>query len=515
MDLYAFNKSVEKKGEGPSDSNLQKTRNIISVDEITTRIKNLLEKELELNDINVRGEISNFHHHVPTGHMYFKLKSKDSQLKCVSFRQMNRTFKFKPQDGLSVICSGNIGVYAGRGEYQLYVKDILPDGIGALHDELERLKRKLRELGLFNNEHKKPLPAYPRKIGVITGAGTAAFQDIIKTLKRRFPLVKIVLCSAIVQGIYAEESIIASLQKLNGLDDLDEIILARGGGSLEDLWAFNLEKVVLEIFNSQKPVITGIGHQTDLTLADLVSDLRAPTPTGAAELAVPDQNELSDRIVKTGKNLKLSILNMRENYLIKLESLKEHMSFRDPVRILYDPRQKLDEIHYRLIRESRSLLVNEKERLNAYSQHRLLSRPRDSLNIPKHRLDSKQFELDLFFNQGFLLKKDLWGYLNQALFRNRPHTELIWADHRLAALSKELIRNVTQIINDSKGIFKENLGILRSLSPRNILDRGYARIQDANGEIIKDAFRTNAGDIIQITFRRSSLTANVKTRRRN
>lgn len=263
--------------------------NTLTVSQVNRYIKAILDEAQPLNRIYVSGEISNFKHYRQSGHMYFTLKDNSSQLKCVMFAGNNSSLKFTPEDGMSVVCFGKVSAYERDGQYQLYVSSMQPNGLGALALAYEQLKQRLEKEGYFAPEHKKPIPKYPTKIGVATSNMGAAVEDIKNIISRRFPLAEIVICPTVVQGGEACEDIASSVKFLDTLG-VDVIIVGRGGGSMEDLWAFNTMPVIQAVYDCNTPIISAVGHETDFTLCDFVADLRAPTPSAAAELAVPDIN---------------------------------------------------------------------------------------------------------------------------------------------------------------------------------------------------------------------------------
>lgn len=263
--------------------------NTLTVSQVNRYIKAILDEAQPLNRIYVSGEISNFKHYRQSGHMYFTLKDNSSQLKCVMFAGNNSSLKFTPEDGMSVVCFGKVSAYERDGQYQLYVSSMQPNGLGALALAYEQLKQRLEKEGYFAPEHKKPIPKYPTKIGVATSNMGAAVEDIKNIISRRFPLAEIVICPTVVQGGEACEDIASSVKFLDMLG-VDVIIVGRGGGSIEDLWAFNTMPVIQAVYDCNTPIISAVGHETDFTLCDFVADLRAPTPSAAAELAVPDIN---------------------------------------------------------------------------------------------------------------------------------------------------------------------------------------------------------------------------------
>ena len=265
---------------------------ILTVSQLNFYVKSVLDSDPRLNYVFLCGEISNLTDHYRSGHIYLSLKDNKSVIRAVMFAGNARNLKFKPMEGMKVICRGRVTLYEATGQYQYYIEDMQPDGIGALYQAYEQLKEKLQSKGLFDQSHKKPIPYCPKTIGVITSPTGAAVQDIKNILTRRFPSVNIVLCPVLVQGDNAAPQLVDAVNKLNQYDLCDTIIIGRGGGSIEDLWAFNDENLAYAIYNSHIPVISAVGHETDFTICDFVSDLRAPTPSAGAELAVPDRNEI-------------------------------------------------------------------------------------------------------------------------------------------------------------------------------------------------------------------------------
>ena len=265
---------------------------ILTVSQLNFYVKSVLDSDPRLNYVFLCGEISNLTDHYRSGHIYLSLKDNKSVIRAVMFAGNARNLKFKPMEGMKVICRGRVTLYEATGQYQYYIEDMQPDGIGALYQAYEQLKEKLQSKGLFDESHKKPIPYCPKTIGVITSPTGAAVQDIKNILTRRFPSVNIILCPVLVQGDNAAPQLVDAVNKLNEYDLCDTIIIGRGGGSIEDLWAFNDENLAYAIYNSHIPVISAVGHETDFTICDFVSDLRAPTPSAGAELAVPDRNEI-------------------------------------------------------------------------------------------------------------------------------------------------------------------------------------------------------------------------------
>ncbi len=292
----------------------------ITVTQLNTYIKAIIDENPPLNNIYVVGEISNFKHHI-SGHMYFTLKDNQTQIKAVMFKGSALKLRFNPEDGMNVICRGKVSVFEKSGQYQLYVEDMQPDGLGTLNLAYEQLKEKLAKEGLFDAAHKKSLPKYPHKIGVATSNTGAAIEDIKNIISRRYPLCEIVIAPTIVQGEQAADDIIKSINLLDSIDDIDIIIIGRGGGSIEDLWAFNLENVARAVFNCKTPIISAVGHETDFTICDFVADMRAPTPSAAAELAVPDILQMTLSINSVSQSLSVSLKRKLEAEIQRFDSI--------------------------------------------------------------------------------------------------------------------------------------------------------------------------------------------------
>lgn len=292
-----------------------------SVSDLNEYIKTIFENNRTLSSVTVRGEISNFVNH-RSGHLYFSLKDPDGQIRAVMFRSRAQTLRFMPESGMKVIVHGSVTVYPRDGSYQLYVSSMQPDGIGALYLAYEQMKARLAEEGLFDEEHKKPIPEFPRRIGVVTSPTGAAVRDIINVTGRRYSNAEVFLYPALVQGEGAEESLVKALDYLDRSGLCDVIIIGRGGGSIEDLWAFNSEKLARRIFDARVPIISAVGHETDFTICDFVADLRAPTPSAAAELAVPDKRELMMRLDSYDERLALALVRKVDRSRERLEHLK-------------------------------------------------------------------------------------------------------------------------------------------------------------------------------------------------
>jgi exodeoxyribonuclease VII large subunit len=334
----------------------------LMVSEVNQYIKKLIGSDMLLSSIQIEGEISNYTHHY-SGHMYFSLKDEKSRIRCVMFKGDNANVDFRPKDGAKVTVTGSISVYEKDGSYQVYVRKMEKQGIGDLYKAFNILKDKLQEEGLFDSRHKMDLPAFPKKIGVVTSSTGAAIRDIVSILKRRYPPVKIVVFPALVQGDGAPSSIIRGLEALDGMDDVELIITGRGGGSMEELFAFNDERLARCIFNLKTPVISAVGHESDFTIADLVADVRASTPSAAAELAVPDRETLLEDLRQIGWTIERLVQRSIQDERSKLLSYSRTLSYVNPEQRIMDRRMELDNalrvlqhaIEKRLMREEKNL----------------------------------------------------------------------------------------------------------------------------------------------------------------
>jgi exodeoxyribonuclease VII large subunit len=338
---------------------LEEEKQIFTVSELTQSIKFVLESAFD--NISVEGEISNFKSHI-SGHWYFNLKDENAVINCTMWRGLNSYVFFTPQDGMKVVVTGRITVYPPRGNYQIEVRSMKPAGEGELQAAFERLKQKLKAEGLFDEERKRSIPFFPNKIGIVTAIDGAAIRDMISVAERRYPLVEIIIVPTKVQGSGAAEDIVDSLNKLNKIKDIDVIIVARGGGSIEDLWAFNEEIVARAIYKSKIPVITGIGHEIDFTIADFVSDLRAPTPSVAMELATPDKQELKNAIEYAIEKMEESLTEIIEQYRQRIDDVIDSYMFRYPLEKVRNFYQKIDNLFYKISQQiDRKIFLAEKE----------------------------------------------------------------------------------------------------------------------------------------------------------
>ena len=373
----------------------------LTVTDINNYIKNIVDGDFFLSNVTLKGEISNLKFHT-RGHLYFSLKDENSKINAVMFNYKNLGLNFIPKDGMNVIVKGKVSVFTTGGSYQITVSNMKEDGIGNLYILFEELKRRLEREGLFSPEHKKKLPRIPKKVGVITASTGAAVKDIISTINRRFPLTEIILFPTLVQGVGAKENIVKMINEANE-SDVDVIILGRGGGSIEDLWAFNEEIVARAIYNSTKPIVSAVGHEIDFTISDFVSDMRAPTPTGAAELVVPSKVEIQSYL-NDYKGRIISVINKKiKSYTDTFSKLKSTYILKNPISMYEIDEQKLDNMLEKLGSIMNYKLEREKSELNNLSKMispNMLNR----LDKEKIKLENIETKLNLL-NPENILKK--------------------------------------------------------------------------------------------------------------
>ena len=437
------------------------SRSILTVSQLTAEIKTLLERSFD--HVWVEGEISNLR--LPgSGHLYFTLKDDKAQIRAVMFRLQNRLLKFVPKDGLKVVACGRVTVYEPRGDYQLVLDYLEPKGLGALQLAFEQLKEKLAAEGLFDPARKRPIPHLPQRIGVVTSPTGAAIRDILRIIDRRFANVHILLCPVRVQGQGAAQEIARAIQALNELPDLDVMIVGRGGGSLEDLWAFNEEIVARAIFSSRVPVISAVGHEVDFTIADFVADLRASTPSAAAELVVRNKIELAQNLRNLERALQQSFRGMLDLQQERFGSLRERLA--DPRRRLSDQRIRLDDLSARL----------------AYSLQQGLRRRQDRFRL----------------HQGGLL------LLN-------PAKRLEEYSQKFAQVMRRLSVSVQQEIRISRQKVEGVMGKLFTLSPLAVLERGYSitRVLPSR-EIVRGADDLKVNSLVNVRVHRGEFSARVE-----
>jgi len=444
--------------------NLQPTRRALTVSELTARIRDLLAKNF--TGLSVEGEISNCRE-AQSGHLYFTLKDEKAQIRCVWFKQDRRGLKFRVEDGLKVTLRGSISVYEQRGEYQIYVESMEPLGVGALQLAFEQLKKRLDAEGLFDASHKKPLPLLPSRIGLITSPKGAAVRDVVRILRRRFHNVYLTVFPVRVQGEGSAEEIVRALRFFNQRKLVDVLILARGGGSIEDLWSFNEEIVARAIFDSEIPVISGVGHETDFTIADFVADVRASTPSAAAELVVQTRREFDKHIAE----------------------LRQALS---------------EQIRYRILVLSR--------RVHELGASRGFRRPLDLLRQQRQRADEMTSRLALGLHARLEQSRKRYTAAHLRIFRFDFRARISALHRRLERHAAELGKKMERLSRIKRERLEKLLIQLEERSPLKVLERGYSIVTDANGLVLRDANAVSLGDTVSIQLHKGKLATEVKKR---
>ncbi len=442
--------------------NLAPERKVWSVSELPSRIRDLLAATFP--DIWVEGEISNCHE-AQSGHVYFTLKDARAQVRCVCFRNQVRLLKFRPEDGLHVTVRGSVSVYEPRGEYQIYVEHVEPVGVGALQLAFEQLKKRLEAEGLFDPARKKPLPVLPRRIGLVTSPRGAAVRDVVRILRRRFPNVHLILFPVRVQGEAAAGDIVEAIRHFNRPPAVDVLILARGGGSLEDLWAFNEEAVARAIGASAVPIISGVGHEADFTIADFVADVRASTPSAAAEIVVRTRQEFDHHLAQLEQKMYQRVRYLLLEWRHRLQDLAAHPGFRRLEDLLRVYRQQADEFIARL----------------ALALHGQLERARRRFTVAQTRI---------------------------AAFDLRARIAALRL--RLEQRSGDLRVRVDRLLVPKRQRMERLMLQLDERSPLRMLERGYSIVYDTAGNLIRAAEQVAVGDEVAIQLARGRLAAEVK-----
>lgn len=435
----------------------------LSVRALTKYIKKKFDADPYLRNVYVKGEISNFIHHT-SGHLYFTLKDERAQISMMMNRFDVRNLKFQPENGMSVLIIGDISVYEAHGKYQLYVKSMQPDGIGELYLAFEQLKKKLAAEGLFKEQWKQPIPTFPKKIGIITASTGAVIRDIHTTIKRRYPLVQLKLFPVAVQGERAVPEIVQAIERANLNPDLDVLIVGRGGGSIEDLWAFNEEAVARAIFSSKLPVISAVGHETDTTIADFVADLRAPTPTAAAEIAVPSRLELLDKVQRMQRTLQQMYQFKMNESKKRLQTLQHSYPLQYPERLYRPFIERLAEVESRFERSTKQLLTNYGNELE---------------------------------------------YLTRRLEQQSPAQAIRVQDKELNALRNRLQYSTKQQYKHHEQRFVSTIRMLSSLNPLQVMERGFAIVYQ-DGEVQSSINQIEVGQPIHIQLQDGKVQATVQ-----
>ena len=394
----------------------------IKISELNNYIKSILDRDVFLNKVYLKGEISNFKNHT-RGHLYFTLKDDTSRISAVMFQNSASKLTFVPEDGMNVLVSGRISAYPTQGSYQIYIDTMEPDGLGALYIEYEKLKKKLAAQGLFAQDHKVPIPKFPNRIGVITASTGAAVRDIMSTIKRRYPLCEAILFPCLVQGKDAAADIVRQIKRADEYG-VDTIIVGRGGGSIEDLWAFNEEIVAHAIYECKTPIISAVGHEIDWTIADFVADLRAPTPTGAAEMAVPTVLDIKTLIDNYKIRLNKNIKNMINTKFIKLRSLKQSFILKNPMSMYEVKEQKLDSLIDTLNKDIKNILADKENKLSKIMMSVVIQNPHNLIKDKKVKFDLLVNTLKLVNPLGILDKGYSLVELNNKIIKSSKDVQI-------------------------------------------------------------------------------------------
>ncbi|AKG04333.1 exodeoxyribonuclease VII large subunit [Salimicrobium jeotgali] len=424
----------------------------LTVTALTRYIKQKISRDSHLKEVWLRGEISNFKHH-SRGHMYFSVKDDSARIQTVMFAGNNRNLNFAPENGMSVLIRGEINVYEPMGQYQLYAKEMIPDGIGDLHIAFEQLKDRLMKEGIFSDENKQSVPLIPAHIGVITSPTGAAIRDIITTVERRFPVVKISVLPVPVQGKRAASSVSRAIAYANQNLECDLLIVGRGGGSIEDLWGFNEEEVARAVYHSHIPIISAVGHETDTTIIDFAADYRAPTPTGAAEIAVPDWKELNSQIINYTRRLQQALDVKVEHAKERLQSLKKSYAFKYPKQLTQQKEQDLD-------------------------------RMMDRFHAAAERLQRE--------------KTDSAKRLENRLHQISPDKRLEREQANVRQLDNRLNKQMQRIVEEKKYRWQSLVQQLSLVNPLEIMKRGYALPYNEQNELIKSVKNVSEDETIHL-----------------
>lgn len=432
----------------------------LTVAAITKYIEKKFEVDPYMKQVFVRGEISNLKQPA-SGHLYFTVKDEFAMLRSVMFHKAVQKIGFVPEDGMNVLVTGRIGVFTKAGRYQFYAEHMEPDGVGALYIQLEQLKAQLEKEGLFAETHKKVLPSFPSKVAVVTSKTGAAVRDILTTIHRRMPSVEVIVYPTIVQGEKAAQKIVENIGKINQRNDIDVMIIGRGGGSLEELWAFNEEPVVRAVYDSDVPVISAVGHETDFALSDFSADVRAATPTAAAELAVPDYRDLEERLA---------------------------------------------ERKYRLLAVTRQALERKERSLEQLKQHLILNGPKHQLEQQMERTDYFSERLNNAFSKQIFVKQTAFDRLNDRLHYYHSNKEIELQKEQMTLHLQALDKAMKQLLKDKQQYFFRQVDALEHLSPLSLLKRGFGVTYKEN-TLVKSVQELEVGDNIQVKMQGGHIDA--------
>lgn len=467
--------------------------NILTVTQLNYSVRHLL--EMELSQVWLTGEISNFSQPV-SGHWYLTLKDDKAQVRAAMFKMKNIKVNFRPQNGMQVLVRARVTLYEPRGDYQLIIENMQPAGEGLLQQQFEQLKNKLAAQGLFAQEHKKYIPQCVKKVGIITSSTGAALQDILHILQRRDPSLSVVIYPTLVQGKEAAQDIVNMIKLANQRNECDVLIVGRGGGSLEDLWCFNEEEVAYAIYHSNIPIISAVGHETDVTIADFVADLRAPTPSAAAELVSRDQKELQRQLQHQLDKVSLAFDRCWTAKMAHFQQLHLRLNAQHPIKLIEMRQQKFDYMEYRLEQAVYKLLLEKIQQikdlyLNLKNQH-----PQKQIERQSLRLAQIQQTLHWQITQQLSKKQQQWKTVTQCFERNPLPYQINQQHMLLAKFSQRLNYTMEKMILKENQYFQELCTKLDGLSPLKILTRGYSITQTEEGKMLVSSNDIKYGEMI-------------------
>ncbi|WP_409499800.1 exodeoxyribonuclease VII large subunit [Mannheimia glucosida] len=467
--------------------------NILTVTQLNYSVRHLL--EMEMSHIWLTGEISNFSQPV-SGHWYLTLKDDKAQVRCAMFKMKNVRVNFRPQNGMQVLVRASVTLYEPRGDYQLIIESMQPAGEGLLQQQFEQLKAKLSAQGLFAQEHKKPIPTFVKTVGIITSSSGAALQDILHILQRRDPSLSVVIYPALVQGKEATQDIVNMIELANRRNECDVLIVGRGGGSLEDLWCFNEESVAYAIYHSQIPIISAVGHETDVTIADFVADLRAPTPSAAAELVSRVQNELKRQLQHQFDKVNLAFDRVWNHKFNRFQQLTLRLNAQHPSKQIQSQQQRFDYMEYRLEQAIYALVAAKKQVGKELNVRLIHQHPQKQIERQSQMLKQLELKLHWQMEQQLSKKQQKWKNITQRFERNPLPYQLYQQQTMVAKMSQRLAYSIEKIMLKEQQHFQELCTKLDGLSPLKILTRGYSITQTKDGKTLTSTENIERGEAI-------------------
>lgn len=480
--------------------------NILTVTQLNYSVRHLL--EMEMSHIWLTGEISNFSQPV-SGHWYLTLKDDKAQVRCAMFKMKNTRVNFRPQNGMQVLVRASVTLYEPRGDYQLIIESMQPAGEGLLQQQFEQLKTKLAAQGLFAQEHKKPIPTFVKTVGIITSSSGAALQDILQILERRDPSLSVIIYPTLVQGKEASQDIVNMIERANRRNECDVLIVGRGGGSLEDLWCFNEENVAYAIYHSQIPIISAVGHEIDVTIADFVADLRAPTPSAAAELVSRDQNELRRQLQHQFDKVNLAFDRVWNRKLNRFQQLTLRLNTQHPSKQIHAQQQHFDYVEYRLEQAINTLISHQKQGIKELNLRLAHQHPQKQIERQTQLLKRLEQELHWHITQQLNKTQQKWKNITQRLERNPIPYQLHQQQTVVAKISQRLTYAIEKTMLKEQQQFQELCTKLDGLSPLKILTRGYSITQTEEGKTLTSTENIERGDMITTKLKTGKIISQV------